>query len=93
MNLIRSWICLTICLACNGAPPSEKAKPSAKAAAGARLSDAEIESDIKARFARSKLASNNFQIKVQAGIATIDGTATVVQHKGIATRMARSAAS
>ena len=59
--------------------------------AGPALSDAAIEGDIRARFARSKIASNHFQVKVQGGVATIDGTASVIQHKGVATRMARSA--
>jgi osmotically-inducible protein OsmY len=62
-----------------------------KAAATASLSDAQIERDLKARLGRSKLASNHFQVRVQGGVAIIDGKTEVIQHKGIATRMARAA--
>jgi osmotically-inducible protein OsmY len=83
---------LLACLICYGATPPDKGRSTTpKSSATAQVSDADIERDIKARFARSKIASNNFQVKVQSGVATLDGTANVVQHKGIATRMARNA--
>jgi hypothetical protein len=55
-----------------------------------RLSDAELESIIRAKFAKSKSA-NTFTVHVQGGVATIDGKTDVVQHKGAATHMAKSA--
>lgn len=67
------------------------ATPPAKAGAGpAKLSDAQIEAAIRAKFAKSKSASG-FTVHVQGGIATIDGKTDVVQHKGVATRMAKTA--
>lgn len=60
-------------------------------ALGTPLSDADLEKAIRARFAKSKIAANNFQVKVKNGIATIEGNAAVIQHKGSATRMARTA--
>ena len=55
------------------------------------LTDAQIEKDLRARLARSKLASQKFQVKVQGGIATIEGKTDVIQHKGVMTRMAKAA--
>jgi hypothetical protein len=65
------------------APPSKPAT--------ATLSDAAIEQDLRARIARSKIAKNNFQIKVQNGTAILSGRTDVIQHKGVATRLAKSA--
>jgi osmotically-inducible protein OsmY len=57
----------------------------------ASVSDAEIEKDFRARLAKSKLAAGKFTIRVQGGVATLEGRTDVVQHKGTATRMAKSA--
>lgn len=57
-----------------------------------RLSDAQIEADIRARLAKSqKISQDHFQVHVQGGVATIEGKTSVIQHKGSATRMAKSA--
>jgi osmotically-inducible protein OsmY len=66
-------------------------KSLSKSAAPPRgLSDAQIERNIRAKFAKSKIASKeHFTVKVQNGVATIDGKTNVIQHKGTATRMAR----
>lgn len=66
------------------------ASATARSAAAARP-DGEIERAIKARFARSKVSKNNFQVKVVGGVATLEGSTDVVQHKGAATRMAKTA--
>jgi hypothetical protein len=55
------------------------------------MSDASIENAIRQRFARSKAAADGFTVRVQGGVATIDGRTDVVQRKGAATRMAKSA--
>ncbi len=68
------------------------AKPAvAKAGAAAARSDAQIEADIRARFARSKINEDKFQVRVQGGVATIEGRTDVIQHKGTATRLAKTA--
>lgn len=54
-------------------------------------SDAQIEKDIRERFAASKIAADKFEVHVQGGRATITGKTDVLQHKGTATRMAHSA--
>ena len=57
-----------------------------------RLSDSQLEAAIRARLARSqKISMDRFQVHVQGGVATIEGKTGVIQHKGSATRMAKSA--
>jgi hypothetical protein len=78
------------------AAQTTKSKPAAepaprKPAAPAAKSDAEVEAEIKRRFARSKASEDNFAVKVRNGVATIEGRTSVPQRKGSATRMARSA--
>ena len=55
------------------------------------LSDAQLEKDIRERFAASKIAADKFEVHVQGGRATITGNTDVLQHKGTATRMAHAA--
>ncbi len=63
------------------------AKPPARDAAG----DAALEAAIRQRFAKSKAAQDGFTVRVQGGVATIEGKTDVVQRKSAATRMAKSA--
>jgi len=56
-----------------------------------RASDAQLEAVIRAKFAKSKINADKFTVHVQGGVATIEGKTDVVQHKGTATRMARTA--
>ena len=70
--------------------PAVTTKPAAKATAGPTKSDVEIEKEIRARLAKSKIGTDNFKVHVQGGIATLEGKTDVVQHKGVATRMAKS---
>ena len=62
-----------------------------KAPARPKLTDAQLEAAIRAKYAKSKINADKFTVKVQGGIATIDGKTNVVQHKGTATRMAKTA--
>ncbi len=81
-------------------PASATKKSSAKAvASGARSrtaagpsaqSDAQIEKAIRERFADSKIAGDKFEVRVQGGRATLTGKTNVLQHKGVATRLARA---
>lgn len=66
-------------------------RPPARNAARPALSDARLEAAIRAKFARSKINADKFQVHVQGGVATIEGRTDVVQHKGTATRMAKTA--
>ena len=53
--------------------------------------DAQIEQTIKAKLAKSKIGLDHFKIRVQGGVAYWEGNTNVIQHKGAATRMARTA--
>jgi hypothetical protein len=53
--------------------------------------DKAIEAAIKAKLAKSKIGQDGFTVRVQGGVAYWDGTTAVVQHKGSATRMAKTA--
>ena len=56
----------------------------------AMKSDAEIEATIRAKFARSKINVEKFSVHVQGGVATVEGKTNVIQHKGTATRLAKT---
>lgn len=59
-------------------------------ARGRVLSDAQIERNIRARLARSKMSGKeHFTFSVQSGVVTLEGKTSVIQHKGTATRIAR----
>ena len=53
--------------------------------------DAQIEAEIRARLAKSVIGKDGFTVRVQGGVAYWEGNTDVVQHKGAATRMAKSA--
>ena len=56
-----------------------------------KLNDAQLEAAIRARFAKSKINEDRFTVRVQGGVATIDGKTGVLQHKGVATRLSKTA--
>ncbi len=64
--------------------------PKRQAAVAPKQSDAAIEAAIRARFAKSKINEDKFQVRVQGGVATLDGRTDVIQHKGVATRLAKT---
>ena len=71
----------------------KKAAPAAAPKAQARQSDAQLEAAIRTKLTnpKSKIAADKLQVHVQGGVATIEGKTNVVQHKGTATRMAKTA--
>ena len=55
------------------------------------LTDAQIERNIRAKLARSKIsATEHFTVTVHDGIAVLEGKTQVIQHKGVATRLAKT---
>ena len=65
-------------------------KPAAKAAPQRTLTDAQIERNIRARLAKSKMATTeHFTVTVHDGVAVLEGKSNVIQHKGVATRLAK----
>ena len=63
-----------------------------RAAVGQSIShsDAEIERAIQTKLAKSKIGKDNFKFRVSHGVVTWEGNTSVMQHKGAATRMAKS---
>jgi hypothetical protein len=53
--------------------------------------DKTIEAAIQAKLAKSKIGKDGFKVHVQGGVATWEGATDVLQHKGAATRMAKTA--
>lgn len=53
--------------------------------------DKDIEAAIRVKLAKSKIGKDGFKVRVQGGVATWEGSTEVIQHKGAATRMAKSA--
>jgi hypothetical protein len=79
-----------------GAPtrPASSAASSAQKSGGPPkpvLSDSQMEQDIRARLSKSKINSEHFLVSVRNGVATLEGKTSVIQHKGAATRIARTA--
>ena len=70
--------------------PAKTSAARAKTGAAPAKPDAEIEREIRARLAKSKISADKFQVHVQGGVATFEGKTNVIQHKGVATRLARS---
>ncbi|HLH15987.1 MAG TPA: BON domain-containing protein [Bryobacteraceae bacterium] len=85
----------TILLAAIPAAAQQKAEPvhqrAAAPKAAPRLSDRDLEALIRAKFAKSKISADKFTVRVQGGIATVEGHTEVIQHKGVATRLCKSA--
>jgi hypothetical protein len=75
------------------AVPGRSATPTRAAAVGrpAAVSDAQIDATIRAKLAKSKIGKDGFKYHVQHGVVTWEGTTGVIQHKGSATRMAKTA--
>jgi hypothetical protein len=94
MKKLRALLLLLAVVMTHGqtrpAAPAAAHKRPAPAAAS-KIPDPQLESAIRARFARSKIGVNHFTVRVQGGVATIEGRTDVIQHKGTATRIARSA--
>jgi hypothetical protein len=68
-----------------------KPQPGVPKAPAESLTDADLERAIRDRFARSKIGTNNFQVRVRGGVAVIEGFTAILQHKGTATRLAKAA--
>jgi osmotically-inducible protein OsmY len=79
---LSSWVSL------QAGPAGKPATSNKKAAV---LPDAQLQKAIEQRFAKSKIATNGFTVRVSNGVATLEGQTAVLQHKGTATRLARSA--
>jgi osmotically-inducible protein OsmY len=76
----------TLLLPASAATPPKPAPVVNRAA----VNDAQLEATIRTKLAKSKIGKDGFRFHVQRGVVTWEGTTTVGQHKGAATRMART---
>jgi len=74
--------------ATDGKAPPLKPAPSQGISA---QQDKAIEAAIRAKLAKSKIGKDGIMVRVQGGVAYWEGSTSVVQHKGSATRMAKTA--
>ncbi len=89
---------LLLMLACMAAAAQTKTAAAKAAAVHQRavtpahtaVPDSEIEKTIRAKFAKSKISADKFTVHVQGGVATIEGRSDIIQHKGTATRLAKT---
>ncbi|MSV34450.1 MAG: hypothetical protein EXQ47_02465 [Bryobacterales bacterium] len=73
------------------APPPKPAPAPAVNVQSTASQDKEIENAIRAKLLKSKIGKDGFTVRVQGGVAYWEGATGVVQHKGSATRMAKTA--
>jgi osmotically-inducible protein OsmY len=59
--------------------------------ASSQPNDAQISATIRTKLAKSKIGADGFKFRVEKGVVTWEGHTGVAQHKGAATRMARTA--
>jgi hypothetical protein len=89
--VLRFILALWMSLAILGqaARPAVKKPPPAQGTSAQE--DKVIQATIQAKLAKSKIGKDGFKVHVQGGIATWEGSTDVLQHKGAATRMAKTA--
>jgi len=71
------------------AAPASNSKAAA-APSHLAVGDAQLDSTIRTKLAKSKIGKDGFRFRVQRGVVTWEGNTRVPQHKGAATRMART---
>lgn len=72
-------------------PPAVPPAHQRTAVPAPKYTDAQIQAHIQTKLAKSKIGKNGFKFTTSGGVTTIEGKANVIQHKGAATRMAKSA--
>jgi hypothetical protein len=84
-NLVSTLVLSVVVAGLSQAASAVKPVPGAS-----RIPDAQIEHNIQAKFAKSKINAEHFTVAVHNGVARIDGKTNVIQHKGVATRLAKA---
>jgi hypothetical protein len=96
LRIVLGILTLAAVSAAQTKTPSSPPQPASQAKAKSSAStpspeDKAIEAKIKAKLAKSKLQKDGLTVRVQGGVAYWEGNTGVVQHKGTATRMAKTA--
>jgi osmotically-inducible protein OsmY len=84
-------ICIASTALIGQAKTTSPAKKAPTPAGTSAQEDKQIEAAIHAKLAKSKIGKDGFKVRVQGGIAYWEGSTDVLQHKGSATRMAKTA--
>jgi hypothetical protein len=80
-------------MAASGGGPVPASGSPTKSAPGqprSSVTDSQLEAAIRTKLSKSKIGKDGFHFHVQRGVVTWEGTTAVGQHKGAATRMART---
>ena len=91
LRILSSTLLLAAALFGQQAAPKAAAAAKPLPQATNAQQDKAIELAIRAKLAKSKIGKDGLSVRVQGGIAYWDGNTAVVQHKGAATRMAKTA--
>jgi hypothetical protein len=81
---------LAIGLALSAPSGSPASNPKVATTPAVHVSDAQLETTIRTKLAKSKIGKDGFKFKVAHGVVTWEGSTLIPQHKGAATRMART---
>ncbi len=84
--LLLPFVALTLALPVAAA----SSKTAATQTPAEHLTDSQLETAIKNKLAKSKIGKDGLHFKVSKGVVTWEGTTSIPQHKGAATRMART---
>ncbi len=66
-------------------------KSAAKTVSAVTISDGELQERIQGKLSKAKAGAGKFTVRVTGGVAYLAGQTEIPQHKGAATRMAKSA--
>lgn len=88
--LVLSVVLAGLSQAASAVKPAPNASTLKPVPGTSRVPDAQIEHNIQAKFAKSKINAEHFTVSVRSGVARIDGRTNVIQHKGVATRLAKA---
>jgi hypothetical protein len=87
-SLTRLFLLATLAVGLAFSAPASNPKVQTQPAV--QVSDAQLESTIRTKLAKSKIGKDGFKFKVAHGVVTWEGSTLIPQHKGAATRMART---
>jgi BON domain len=89
--MLRTLLLLLFALVLTAADTKPAPKKSPPPQGTSANEDRDIERKIREKLEKAKIAKDGFKVPVQGGVAYWEGKTDVVQHKGAATRMAKTA--
>jgi len=88
--LLLPFLSLAAVSPVSGRAASSPTKTASAAQQHLSVNDAELEAKIRTKLSKSKIGKDGFRFRVQRGVVTWEGNTAIGQHKGAATRMART---